>query len=301
MNNSSCHLSVCVCTYQRPEWLGRLLNDLGHQNTHGSFTFEVIVADNDAAETGRTVAAELVAKSPVKIIYCVEPRRSISYVRNQTLAHATGDAIVFIDDDEFPAKDWLFNLFRSWKDSGAAGVLGPVRPHFEENAPVWVKKGGFYDRPEHPTGFVLNWQECRTGNVIFDRRMIAGMDSVFRPEFGTGGGDVDFFRRMMQAGHKFIWCNEAAVYEYVSSQRCQRRVLLKRGLLRGRNSFRHPHGRWRNVAKAVVAIPLYLVALPFLQLIGHHYFMRYLVKLCNHLGRLLAALGIEPVRERPMG
>ena len=227
--DTSHHLSICVCTYQRPKWLGRLLDDLGRQNTKDRFTFEVVVADNDAAETGRAVAIDRAAQSPIKIIYCVEPRRSISHVRNQTLTHATGDAIVFIDDDEFPSEEWLFNLFQAWQQSGAAGVLGPVRPSFDENAPAWVKKGGFYDRPEHPTGFLLDWPECRTGNVLFDRRIIAGLDPVFLPEFGTGGGDVDFFRRMMQAGNKFIWCNEAVVFEYVPPNRCKRSVLLKRG------------------------------------------------------------------------
>ena len=31
---------------------------------------------------------------------------------------------------------------------------------------------------------------------------------------------------------------------------------------------------------------------------GQHWFMRYCVKLCDHLGRLLAVLGINPISER---
>ncbi len=294
------HLSVCVCTYQRPVWLGRLLGDLGRQETKGRFSFEIVVGDNDAAESGRAVTSKWTAKSPVRIIYCVEPRRSISYVRNQTLAHASGDAIVFIDDDEFPSDDWLFNLFQTWQQTGVAGVLGPVRPWFDENAPLWVRKGGFYDRPEHPTGFVMDWSECRTGNVLFDRRIIAGIDPVFRPEFATGSGDVDFFRRTMAEGHEFIWCNEAVVHEYVPLKRCKRGVLLSRALLRGQNSFRHPEGRAKRVLKGIVATPLYLAALPFLHLIGHHLFMRYLVKLCHHVGLLFGAAGIDVIRHREM-
>jgi hypothetical protein len=54
------------------------------------------------------------------------------------------------------------------------------------------------------------------------------------------------------------------------------------------------------LAKAVVAIPLYCLALPFFAVAGHHVLMRYLIKLCDHVGRLLAALGITPVRERAM-
>jgi glycosyltransferase involved in cell wall biosynthesis len=297
---SPIHVSVCVCTYQRPVWLRRLLLDLGRQETRGLFAFDIVVADNDAAESGRAVATELAAASPVKIRYCVEPRRSIAHVRNQTLAQSHGDAIAFIDDDEFPHDGWLLNLFQCWQKSGVAGVLGPVRPSFDENAPAWVKKGGFYDRPEHQTGFVMPWQECRTGNVLFARSITEGINPVFNPDFGTGGSDVEFFRKMMEAGHKFIWCNEAVVSEVVPPSRWNRRVMMKRALLRGGNSFRHPAGRCKNLAKAVVAVPLYAAALPFLQLAGHHLFMRYLVKLCDHSGRLLAPLGIHPVRQRHM-
>ncbi|HMJ65313.1 MAG TPA: glycosyltransferase family 2 protein [Candidatus Binatia bacterium] len=294
------HISVCVCTYQRPVWLRELLRDLGKQQSKDQFTFEVIVVDNDAACSAREVVAEAGATLPMKITYCEEPRRSISFARNKTIAHASGDFIAFIDDDEFPESDWLFKLFEACTTRSVAGVLGPVRPRFESGTPTWVKKGGFYDRPEHETGFVMPWTECRTGNVLFDRKIIAGLDPVFSPEFGTGGSDVDFFRRMTAAGHKFIWCNEAIVHEIVPPNRWKRSVLIRRALLRGRNSFRHPKGRWVRLVKAALAIPFYALALPILFLAGHHLFMRYLIKLCDHTGRLLASVGITPIRERAM-
>jgi hypothetical protein len=51
--------------------------------------------------------------------------------------------------------------------------------------------------------------------------------------------------------------------------------------------------------KSLVAIPLYAVALPFLQVMGHHMFMRYLVKEGDHLGKMAAYLGINIVKQRP--
>ena len=300
MTNGVPHISICIATYQRPLWLGDLLRALVSQQTNGEFTFEIVVTDNDTAESGREVVAVQSAASQVPISYSVEPRRSIAYARNEGLARASGSQIAFIDDDELPCADWLLRLFRALRQYKVAAVLGPVRPRFQEGAPRWVIKGGFYDRPEHETGHEMPWTECRTGNVLFDRRIIAGLDPVFSPEFGTGGSDVDFFRRMTLAGHRFIWCNEAIVHEIVPPNRWKRSVMMRRALLRGRNSLRHPQGRWVRLAKAVVAIPLYCLALPFFAVAGHHVLMRYLIKLCDHVGRLLAALGITPVRERAM-
>jgi hypothetical protein len=47
-----------------------------------------------------------------------------------------------------------------------------------------------------------------------------------------------------------------------------------------------------------MAAPVYLVLLPPMLLLGQHRFMKYCIKFCDHLGRLLAFAGINPVSER---
>jgi hypothetical protein len=56
----------------------------------------------------------------------------------------------------------------------------------------------------------------------------------------------------------------------------------------------------RNLLKSFLAVPLYLLALPFLLVLGFEHFMRYLIKLADHVGRLLALLRINPVHTRRM-
>lgn len=300
MNPGVPHITICVCTLQRPALLRTLLTDLAKQGTQSRFTFSIVVADNDAEESARQVVRECASALALRIDYVVEPRRSISHARNKSLEPAKGDFIAFIDDDEFPSPDWLLKLYEALVDHGVAGVFGPVRPCYEPGTPEWVKRAGFYERPEHPTGFPMPWEECRTGNVLVRRAALQAVDPVFRPEFGGGASDMDLFRRLMELGQRFIWCNEAIVYEVVPLGRCKLGFLVRRALLRGGISLRHPKGRLVNVFKAVVAVPLYLLALPFLLLRGHHFFMRYFVKLFDHLGRLLALIGIRPVRVREM-
>jgi succinoglycan biosynthesis protein ExoM len=280
--------------------LERLLRDVARQNTDDAFTFSVVVTDNDSAQSGRAVAEKCQAECGVKIFYSNEVERNIATVRNTALSHATGNFLVFIDDDEFPVENWLLELYRSCEKFQVAGVLGPVKPHFDANTPQWVIKGGFYDRPTHPTGFELSWQECRTGNVLFRRSILDRIEPPFRREFATGGEDQDFFRRMIEKGHRFVWCDEAVAYEVVPPTRWSRRFMLSRALLRGKNSLRHKKGRLKNLCKSGVAVSAYTLALPLLFVIGHHYFMRYLVKLADHSGRLLATVGLNPVSERRM-
>ena len=280
--------------------LERLLREISRQETAGAFTFSVVVTDNDSSQSARSVVEMLASRIEVPIVYCVEAERNIAAVRDSALSQATGDFIVFVDDDEFPGASWLLNLFQTCETHQVAGVLGPVKPHFDHEPPKWLIKGGFYQRPTHSTGFVMPWQECRTGNVLFRRNILDSSATPFRQEFGRGGEDQDFFHRMIEQGHRFIWCNEAIVYEVVPPSRWSRRFMIHRALLRGRNTFRHPENRLRNLLKSFIAVPAYALALPVLLLAGHHFFMKYLVKLADHVGRLLASVGLNPVTERRM-
>ena len=297
MTNQGPHICVCICTYKRQVFLKRLLNELSAQETEGRFTYSVVVADNDRDQSAEPVVAQHMAAAPqMRVTYCCEPCQNIALARNRAIAHAAGDFIAFIDDDEFPTKRWLLTLFTACHDFGADGVLGPVKPHFEEPPPQWVVDGKFYDRPSYPTGFVIDWRKGRTGNVLLHRHVFERTEPPFRPEFLTGE-DQDFFRRMIGRGFRFIWCHEAMAYETVAPVRWSRMFMLKRALLRGKVSLRHQTSGKVIIAKSAIAAPLYAAALPFALLFGQGRFMTCLVKLFDHLGRLFALLGIELITE----
>lgn len=297
-DGGSRHISVCICTYRRPELLKRLLNAVGQQESKGLFTYSVVIADNDFRQSAKQTVSEFSYTSSLPIIYCVESEQNIAMARNKALENSSGDFIAFIDDDEIPEEDWLFNLFNACNEYNVDGVLGPVLPSFEYNPPKWVIKGEFFKRPSYNTGYKMNWPETRTGNVLFRREILNGIDCAFRSKFGTGSEDVDFFRRMMTNGKVFIWCQTAVVYEIIPPARCNRSYQIRLALLRGGNSIKHREALAKNLLRSIIAIPAYCLFLPFLIASGDHYFMKYLIKLFDHAGRLLALIGINPVKKR---
>lgn len=296
MTDSVAHISVCICTFKRPQLLKRLLRELADQETDGLFTYSIVVADNDVLMSAEPVVSEFTAASNIGIAYTVEPRQNIALARNKALKSAAGDFVAFIDDDEFPIKRWLVTLFRACHEYGVEGVLGPVMPHFDEEPPPWVVKGKFYERRTYPTGHVIRWTEGRTGNLLMQSTVVDAVEQPFRAEFRVAE-DQDFFRRMIAKGSKFAWCNEAKAYEVVPSIRWNRRFMLRRALLRGGVVPTHPTFDARDLAKSVIAVPVYAVALPIGLALGHHRFMNLLIKLCDHLGKLLAVVGIHPINQ----
>jgi len=298
-DGSACpkHITVCICTYRRLLLLQRLLEDLVGQDTSGLFTYSIVVVDNDALESARQLVENFATKAKIPIRYLVEPQQNIALARNKAVENAEGHYVAFIDDDEFPIRTWLLTLLQVCRDYGVDGVLGPVKRHFDETPAEWVIKGNFYERATYPTGLVIDWRKGRTGNVLLKRYLFATESPAFRSEFRQGE-DQDFFQRMIEKGHRFIWCNEAVAYEVVPPIRWKRSFMLRRALLRGAMEPKTREFGLRDIAKSAVAVPAYAAALPFAAVAGHDKFMKLLVSLCDHLGKLLAVVGINPIRDQ---
>lgn len=290
------HISVCICTYKRPEFLKHLLGELETQDTGGLFTYSIVVAENDDLHSAEKVVTEFAAGSSVSVKYCVEPQQNIAQARNKAVMNAKGEFVAFIDDDEFPIKQWLLNLFKTLVTRDADGVLGPVKPHFDATAPQWVIRGGLYDRPAHPTGMLLDWTRCRTGNVLLKSELFHEDALPFNPEF-LSGEDQDFFKRMIGRGHKFVWCEEAVAYEVVPPVRWKRGFLVRRALMKGVFSLRNHGAKPMPILESLIAVPAYAVTLPVMLLLGQARFMSSVFKCSYHVGRLLALVGLNPIKQ----
>ena len=178
--------------------LRRLLDELSRQETGGLFTFSVVIADNDEKKSAEPVADAARSGLGLVIKYCMEPRQNIALARNKVVENADGDYLAFIDDDEFPCRNWLLTLFKTCRELRVDGVLGPVLRHFDQTPPKWLEKSNFYVRRVNPTGMRVEWLEARTGNVLLKRELVAGDPAPFRPEFAPE--KVRLFRRKIAEG-----------------------------------------------------------------------------------------------------
>jgi uncharacterized membrane protein len=103
---------------------------------------------------------------------------------------------------------------------------------------------------------------------------------------------------MLRRGRSFVWCQEAPVYEEVPPERQRRMYFVRRALLRGVVRAKSERFLSLRTAKSMAAVVLYALCLPFLALAGEHLFMRYLVKECDQVAKLLAHCGIPLARRR---
>ena len=128
MNQPRHEISVCICTFRRPALLARLLGELKAQHDDKLYALRVIVADNDDARSALPVVESAKPGLGLPVEYVHEPERNIALARNAAVAKASGDLVAFIDDDEFPAGDWLPSLVRCLDRMDVDGVLTDGRP-----------------------------------------------------------------------------------------------------------------------------------------------------------------------------
>jgi len=109
-----------ICTRDRPELLDRCLASVSRLEYPRPF--EVIVVDNAPNMPAREICQRWTAR------YILEPTKGLSRARNCGARHASGDLVMYLDDDAVAEPQWLIGLAREFQDPRVAMVAGRVLP-----------------------------------------------------------------------------------------------------------------------------------------------------------------------------
>lgn len=121
---------MLLCTRNRSWDLKQTLESLSSIEKPAGEEVEFIVIDNGSTDDTRQVV-ELAAINPR---YVFEKTPGLANARNRALAEASGDILVFVDDDLRFSKTWLAGLLCSF-ETGADAVAGCVHlaPHLHRD------------------------------------------------------------------------------------------------------------------------------------------------------------------------
>ncbi|MEW9808766.1 glycosyltransferase family 2 protein [Mesorhizobium sp. ZMM04-5] len=240
---------VAVLTYKRNDLLQNLLASYAEMEIPSGIRSVLIVVDNDSAASAQPIV-EAQRSSLGEVQYVVESRRGIPVARNRALDEALAlgaDAVCFIDDDEYPARNWLKELISCWKSTGAHLIGGPVNVASPpDNANAWhrainaslaarmrrknrttahrASTGGRYTVVTNNWLCDVRWLR-RTG-IRFDETMQI-----------SGGSDTAFFRSARAAGATPAWCPNAVVWEKLSLDRLSLSYQFIRGAAQSNTHF----------------------------------------------------------------
>jgi succinoglycan biosynthesis protein ExoM len=281
---------VAIPTFRRPKNLRRLLDAMARLSTNAEV--RLVVADNDAdGQEGLKLCAGLAPQYrwPLKCVIAAE--RGIAQVRNMLVREALADGaefIAMIDDDEWPAPDWIDQCIAAQRQSRADCLQGAIL--FAPN------KGGSDTRPDIVGG---SGMPESAGNLFFRRERLASMTQPwFDPAFAlTGGEDKDFFLRLKSEGAKFAWADLARVYGDVPMERANLAWSLARAYSNGNSDMRvllkHRPGATTLFTETAKITGVLLLSLPLAVIlsISPNRRMTPLIKLFRAAGKLSAIAG----------
>lgn len=250
-------LVIGVCTYRRAS-IAATLRSLGQLAPCG-LPVQILVADNDAAACARDLVAGIAREHPLPVTYLHAPEANISVARNAILdaaRQARSRYLVFIDDDECAAPDWLQRLLETAQASGAGAVLGPVLADFPASAPDWVGRAGLHDVTpvRDRAGHIAT---AHAGNVLLslDDPAYAGLRfDIARGR--SGGEDTAFFAAFVHAGGEIAYAADAVVREAVPAERLTLGWLMRRRFRMGQthaDQLRRDRSRAARMAQAGIA------------------------------------------------
>ncbi|MBP2291442.1 glycosyltransferase [Azospirillum rugosum] len=225
-------VDVCIATFKRATLLAKTLKSLFEMDIPDGFQVQVIVLDNDRAESARSVVAQAEAPPHIKLIYEVEPQAGVAHARNRALRASGGDYVAFVDDDETVDKSWLVHLLKACKEFEADVVFGPVLSVLPPNSPTWISQSKLFDRRRFPTGTPRSTGGA--GSVLMTRRILERAGRDFNDAYNNGGEDTEFFFHLKKIGAKLIWCDEAIAWEDVPDERATIKWMAMRNYNHGR-------------------------------------------------------------------
>lgn len=182
-------VSVIICTYNGAATIREGLDALQQLQYPD---YEVIVVDDGSTDE----TASIVHAYDVRSIET--PNRGLSAARNTGLEAATGEIVVYLDDDAYPDPHWLLYVASTFRNTDHAAVGGPnIAPPDEDLVARCIDHTP--GNPVHALLSDLEAEHLPGCNIAFRKTALEAIGG-FDPQFRIAGDDVDVCWRLQQRG-----------------------------------------------------------------------------------------------------
>lgn len=195
--------SVIVCTYNGSRTLRECLE---HATKLDYPDYEVIVINDGSRDASPDIAREF----NVRLI--TTENRGLSSARNTGMEVATGELLVYLDDDAYPDPHWLHYFAAAFNSTAHAAVGGPnLAPPGDGSIAECV-----VNAPGGPVHVLVSDSEAEHipgCNMAFRRAALMDIGG-FDPAFRVAGDDVDVCWRIQQRGWTIGFAPAAVVWHH---------------------------------------------------------------------------------------
>jgi glycosyltransferase involved in cell wall biosynthesis len=214
MNRENSTVSIIIPSHNRSSSLRRGLDAL-HSQTYPLELISVIVVADSCIDD--TLAMLQDYKAPFKLQAIEVNCRNAAIARNTGAAAATGQLLLFLDDDIEAQPPLVESHVRVHRERPGSAVMGPYPPKLQggtrffdvEVRSWWEDKFYQMSREDHR----FTYQDLFSGNLSLDAELFARLDG-FDSTFGNAHEDYEFGVRLLKANVPFAVARDAVGYHY---------------------------------------------------------------------------------------
>ena len=221
-------ITVAICTWNRAALLDRTLSALRNLRIPPDVQWEVLVVNNRCTDTTDDVIARHEGSLPIRRLF--ETRQGHSYARNRAVAAATGDLIIWTDDDVVVDEAWLSEYAREASGcTDAAFFGGTVEPLYAVEPPHWIRRHILRLNPYVITQHGPGTRPLQRDEPIAGANMAFRTDVLRRYPFNValgrvadslvGADDTELVGRLKADGLKGVWIGGAKVQHCIEEDR----------------------------------------------------------------------------------
>ncbi|NEP00039.1 MAG: glycosyltransferase family 2 protein [Symploca sp. SIO2E9] len=266
-------ITVAICSYNGATRLPKVLELLRSQSLTEHFSWEIIVVDNNSTDHTAAVVQQYQSNwsEAYPIRYYFEPRQGLAFARRKAIQEAKGSLIGFLDDDNFPASNWVNAAYEFGQLHPKAGAYGSrIYGDYEVEPPANFHKIACFlaiiDRGDQAKRYELRPGLLPAGAGLVIRKQawldyvpeLPVLKGVCTTTLSSKGEDLETLSYIRNAGLE-IWYNpEMSIHHGIPKSRLEREYLVK--LFRGVGLSRYPIRMLRFKAwQKPFIIPVYIL------------------------------------------
>jgi glycosyltransferase involved in cell wall biosynthesis len=236
-------VSLIICTRNRSQLLADACRSMLEMEAPET-SWELLIVDNDSTDDTLALARSIADANPGKVRVMVEKEIGLSATRNAGIRAARGQLLAFLDDDAFPARDWLSGIRAALAGPGVLCAGGPVEPLFQGELPTWLDDRFLpyltvWDKGSEPQP--LTYNEYPRGANIAYRREAFERFGLFSPHLGRKGSaltsceEIEHCLRIERGGGLILYTPEARIRHWVDASRITPEWMMRRFAAQGRS------------------------------------------------------------------
>ena len=237
-------IEIAICTWNRARLLRQTLESISQAISPPDAEIHVVVVNNNSTDNTPTVVNSFRDKLSIALVD--EPKQGHCFSRNRAIACATGDLLLWTDDDVLVHKNWIQAYHDAATNQPENSFWGgPINPVFESGKPKWIeenwdKLSGCFaarDLGDQPKAFD---DQTLPYGANFAIRTAIQKQFLFSEELGRqkssvlGEDELQMLRRVLDAGHSGAWQPGAKLDHVIDRARCTRGYVQRYFIGQGR-------------------------------------------------------------------